>query len=60
MIEKGDEIVTRSLFTDQVNDFISDPVVSPKDMSPLLLSGCGDPFLRAFLHPAGHQNRQPP
>ena len=52
-------MITIALFRDQVNDFIGGPVVSAKDMAPLLLPGCGDAFLTAPFHPAGNQNGQP-
>ena len=59
MLEKSNEGFTVALVGYLVDHLIGDPVVSAKEMTPLLLSWCRDPLLATALHPTSHQDRQP-
>lgn len=55
MIQKGNEGFTVALVCYLIDNFVGDPVVGSKEMTPLLLTWGGNAFLAASLHPAGNQ-----
>jgi hypothetical protein len=59
VLQESDERFAIPSFSNLVDDFIGDPVVGTKEMTPLWLTRRGNALLAASLHPTSHQEWQP-
>ena len=60
MVDEIAEGFTVLLSSHHINELVSAPVVSAKDVPTLLLTRGGDTFLCPTLHPAANDNREQP
>jgi len=59
VLQESDERFAITSFGDLVDDFVGDPVVGAKEMTPLWLTRRGNSFLVPSLHPTSYQEGQP-
>ena len=59
VLQESDERFAITSFGDLVDNFIGDPIVGTKEMTPLWPTGGRNSLLAPSLHPTSHQEGQP-